>query len=100
MTNVDYAADEKTKTTIEEPGLYKVIFLNDDLTPMEFVVDLLQKIFKHTVDTAQQIMLTVHTDGSAVVGIYAYEIAEQKGVEATMLARSAGFPLQVKIEKE
>lgn len=100
MTNVDYAADEKTKTTIEEPGLYKVIFLNDDLTPMDFVVDLLQKIFKHTVDTAQQIMLTVHTDGSAVVGIYAYEIAEQKGVEATMLARSAGFPLQVKIEKE
>lgn len=100
MTNVDYAADEKTKIVIEEPGLYKVIFLNDDHTPMEFVVDLLQKVFKHNIDAAEQIMLTVHTDGSAIVGVYPYEIAEQKGIESTMLARSAGFPLQVKIEKE
>lgn len=100
MTSAEIITSEKTKQDVEEPGFYKVIFFNDDVTPMEFVVDLLQKIFKHDIETAQKIMLTVHHDGSAVAGVYSYEIAEQKGVECTILARNNGFPLQVKIEKE
>lgn len=100
MTIADPVAVEKTKLDIEEPGFYKVIFINDDVTPMEFVIEILQKIFKHDLETSQQIMMTVHTEGSAIAGVYSYEIAEQKGVESTMLARNNGFPLQVKVEKQ
>ena len=100
MTIAEPVAVEKTKLNIEEPGFYKVIFINDDVTPMEFVIELLQKIFKHDSEAAQKIMLTVHTEGSAIAGVYSYEIAEQKGVESTVLARNNGFPLQVKVEKQ
>ena len=100
MTVVDPVAVEKTKLDVEEPGFYKVIFLNDDITPMEFVVELLQKIFKHNLEAAQEIMLKIHTEGSAVAGVYSYEIAEQKGIESTVLARNNGFPLQVNVEKQ
>ena len=100
MTVVDPIAVEKTKLDLEEPGFYKVILLNDNVTPMEFVVELLQKIFKHDLETSQKIMLTVHTEGSAIAGVYSYEIAEQKGVECTVLARNNGFPLQIKVEKQ
>ncbi len=100
MTIADPIAVEKTKLNIEEPGFYKVIFINDDVTPMEFVIELLQKIFKHDLEAAQNIMMTVHTEGSAIAGVYSYEIAEQKGVESTVLARNNGFPLQVKVEKQ
>lgn len=100
MTIAEPIAVEKTKLDIEEPGFYKVIFINDDVTPMEFVIELLQKVFKHDLEAAQKIMLTVHTEGSAIAGVYSYEIAEQKGVESTVLARNNGFPLQVKVEKQ
>lgn len=100
MTIADPVAIEKTKLNIEEPGFYKVVFLNDNVTPMEFVVDLLQKIFKHDLETSQKIMMEIHTEGSAIAGIYSYEIAEQKGIESTVLARNSGFPLQVKVEKQ
>lgn len=100
MTIAEPVAVEKTKLKIEDPGFYKVIFINDEVTPMEFVVDLLQKVFRHDLETSQQIMLAIHTEGSAVAGVYSYEIAEQKGVESTVLARNNGFPLQVKVEKQ
>lgn len=100
MTVAEPIAIEKTKLNVEEPGFYKVIFLNDNVTPMEFVIELLQKIFKHDLETSQKIMMEVHTEGSAVAGIYSYEIAEQKGIESTVLARNNGFPLQVKVEKQ
>lgn len=100
MTQVKEETLEKVKGLTEEPGHYKVIFINDDLTPMDFVVEVLQKIFKHDRQTAEAITMNIHTEGSAVVGIYSYEIAEQKGVETTVLARNNGFPLVVKIEKE
>ena len=100
MTIAEPVAIEKTKLDVEEPGFYKVIFINDDVTPMEFVVELLQKIFKHDLESAQKVMLTVHTEGSAIAGVYSYEIAEQKGVESTVLARNNGFPLQIKVEKQ
>lgn len=96
----DVQIDEKIKVTVTEPKRYKVIFLNDDKTPIEFVIDLLIAVFKHSEETAKQITLTVHNEGAAVVGVYTFEIAEQKGAEATNLARSAGFPLQIKIDQE
>ena len=100
MTDVDVKIDEKIKIEISEPKRYKVLFLNDDKTPIDFVIELLMRVFKHTRDVAEQLTLTVHNDGSAVVGVYNYEIAEQKGVEATNQARQAGFPLQIKIDQE
>lgn len=99
-TLADVMIDEKIKIEITEPKRYKVLFLNDDKTPMDFVIEILMTVFKHTQETAEQITLTVHNEGSAVVGVYNYEIAEQKGVEATHLARQAGFPLQIKIDQE
>ena len=99
-TDLDVKIDEKVKTIISEPKRYKVIFLNDDKTPIEFVVELLMTVFRHTEETAKDITLKVHNEGSAVVGVYSFEIAEQKGVEATHLARQAGFPLQIKIDPE
>jgi ATP-dependent Clp protease adaptor protein ClpS len=99
-TDLEVKIDEKVKTVITEPKRYKVIFLNDDKTPIEFVIELLKTVFRHTDETAKDITLKVHNEGSAVVGIYSFEIAEQKGVEATNLARQAGFPLQIKIDPE
>jgi ATP-dependent Clp protease adaptor protein ClpS len=99
-TDLEVKIDEKVKTIITEPKRYKVIFLNDDKTPIEFVIELLMSVFRHTEETAKDITLKVHNDGSAVVGVYTFEIAEQKGVEATHLARQAGFPLQIKIDPE
>ena len=77
-----------------------MILLNDDVTPMDFVIELIVKIFRHTPETAKDLTLKIHKEGSAVVGIYTYEIAEQKGIEATNESRTRGFPLQVKIEQE
>ena len=92
--------DEKIKQKILDPGKYKVIMINDNQTPMDFVVELLETVFHHSVKVAQKIVMEIHTEGSAAVGLYNYEIAEQKAVEATKLSRSNGFPLQVTIEKE
>ena len=92
--------DEKIKKDLEEPGKWNVIFLNDDTTPMEFVTELLIIIFKHTRDTAEKIMFQVHEKGSAVVGTYMFEIAEQKTTEATQCARHQGFPLGIQMEKQ
>lgn len=99
-TDVEVKIDEKIKINATEPKRYKVIFLNDDKTPIEFVIELLTTVFRHTNETAKDITLKVHNDGSAVVGVYTFEIAEQKGVEATHIARQAGFPLQIKIDPE
>jgi len=98
--NMDVQIDEKIKQKITEPLKYKVIFVNDDQTPMDFVVDLLIQIFKHSQESAKDLTMKIHQEGSAVVGVYTFEIAEQKGVEATNLSRSHGFPLQIKLEKE
>lgn len=99
-TDTEIKIDEKIKIKISEPKRYKVMLLNDDKTPVDFVIELLVTVFKHSNETAEQLTLIVHNEGSAVVGVYNYEIAEQKGVEATHLARQAGFPLQVKIDQE
>ena len=100
MSETEITIDEKIEQVIIEPAKYKVIMLNDTQTPMVFVIEILKSIFKHSDKTAQDIMLSIHNTGSAVVGIYTYEIAEQRAVEATTLSRDNGFPLQLKVEKE
>jgi ATP-dependent Clp protease adaptor protein ClpS len=96
----DIQIDEKIKQKVQEPNRWKVIFLNDDTTPMEFVMGVLTEIFKHTQETAKEITLEIHNSGSGIAGIYSFEIAEVKAVEATQLARANGFPLQIKMEEE
>jgi ATP-dependent Clp protease adaptor protein ClpS len=98
MANVE----SKTRTNIllKEPPLFKVIYLNDDRTAVDFVVDTLVEYFEYTRDTAQTITLDIHESGSAVVAVLPYEIAEQKGIEITLNARSEGYPLQIKLEPE
>ena len=98
--DIDVKIDEKIKIKIDEPSQYKVIMLNDDTTPMEWVVDVLKTVFNHSQETAEKITLQIHTDGSAVVGIYTYEIAEQKAVETINASRERGFPLQVSLDEE
>ena len=94
--SMDVEIDEKIKIKVTEPNMYKVIFLNDNATPMDFVIEILTGIFRHSPDTARDITMEIHEQGSSVVGIYNFEIAEQKAVEATTLSRSHGFPLQIK----
>lgn len=100
MPGTDIQLDEKIKVTVSEPKRWKVIFLNDDTTPIEFVIELLTQIFKHTNDTAKDITLQVHETGSGIAGVYSFEIAEAKAVESTQIARANGFPLQIKLEEE
>lgn len=97
-TNVQI--DEKIKQKIEEPKRWKVVLLNDDHTPIDFVIDLLIEVFKHTQETAKEITMEIHNNGSGIAGVYTFEIAEIKAVEATTLARTNGFPLQIKMEEE
>lgn len=92
--------EEKIVTSLQPPRMWKVIFLNDDKTPMEFVIELLTGIFKHDESRAKEITLEIHETGSAVAGVYTHEIAETKGIESTHIARSNGFPLQITIEME
>ena len=99
-TSTDIVIDDKVKTTLEPPNLYKVLFLNDDKTPMDFVIELLTDIFKHNEQNAKRITLEVHESGSGVAGVYSYEIAEHKAIEATNVSKENGFPLQIKIEEE
>lgn len=98
--SADIKLDEKVTVSLQPPSLWKVIFLNDNQTPMEFVIELLTTIFKHSPESARQLTLEVHNEGAAVVGTYTHEIAEQKGLEATQSARTNGFPLKVTIEQE
>lgn len=94
--NVDIDEDFDIVT----PGKYKVILQNDDHTPMDFVIALLMHVFKHSEARAKEITMQVHEDGSGVGGVYTYEVAEQKGVESTMLARQNGWPLAIRVEEE
>jgi len=102
----DTVIEKQTKTTsktnnkAEEPGKFKVVVCNDDVTPIEFVVAMLISVFRHDQKSALELTLKIHNSGSAVAGIYSYEVAEQKGIEVTVCARSEGYPLQVKLEPD
>ena len=90
----------KPNLALREPPLYKIIYFNDEVTSMEFVVGSLIDYFNYNQDTATSITQNIHNQGSAVVAVLPYEIAEQKGIEVTLDARSQGFPLQIKVEAE
>ena len=96
----DVQIDEKIKLDIKEPSDYDVIMLNDDATPIEWVMGVLKEIFKHSDGIAEALTMAIHNDGSAVVGTYKYEIAEQKSIEAVSASREHGFPLNIKVEEE
>ena len=89
----------KEKVKIEEPSMYDVIFLNDNITSSEFVVKALKTIFNKTQEQADGIMKYIDEQGQGIVGTYVHEVAEQKGIETTLLARQEGFPLQIKVKK-
>ena len=90
----------KEKIKLDEPGLYDVIFLNDNITTQEFVIRVLKQIFNKTQEQADTIMKKIHNDGQGTVGSYVHEVAEQKGIETTLLARQEGMPLQIKVKKQ
>ena len=90
----------KEKVKVQKPSMYAVIMLNDDYTPMEFVVMVLKKFFGHNNESAQRIMLHVHQKGIGVCGIYTYEIAESKAQQVMNFARKNEHPLQLQLEKE
>ena len=83
-----------------EPPQYRVIYINDDVTTMEFVIETLMEFFNYSTQTAVKITEDIHNDGSAVVAVLPYEVAEQKGIEVTVSARSQNYPLQIKLEPE
>jgi len=88
------------KINIPEPSNYRVIYINDDVTTQEFVIETLKVVFGYDEGGAEALTFRVHEEGSAVVAVLPFEIAEQKGIEVTVLARNNGFPLQVKIEQD
>ena len=99
-SRADTSTVVKTDLNLTEPPMFKLIYLNDNKTSMDFVIDSLVDHFDYTVDTAEKITMDIHEVGSAVVAVLPYELAEQKGIEVTVHARSNGFPLQVKLEPE
>ena len=98
MTDIQTLTKEKIK--LDEPGMYDVVFLNDNITTMEFFVRVLKQIYGKTSEQAQNITQKIHQDGQGIVGSYVHEVAEQKGIETTLAARQENFPLQVKVKKQ
>ena len=100
MSKTDTKVKIKPNLALKEPPLFKIIYMNDDVTSMEFVISSLVDYFNYTADTATTITQNIHQEGSAVVAVLPYEIAEQKGIEVTLDARNRGFPLQIKVEAD
>lgn len=90
----------RERVRIEEPRQYKVIFHNDDFTTMEFVTHVLQSVFGKPSDEAVMLMMKVHREGQAIVGLYSYDVAMTKAHQATAMARDEGFPLRITCEPE
>ena len=92
-------AIEEARPALKKPPLYRVVMLNDDYTPMEFVVHVLQKFFGLELESATRIMLTVHTEGKAVCGVFTRDIAETKATMVNQYARENQHPLLCEIEE-
>lgn len=99
-SNPEVRTKIKPNMTLQEPPLWKIIYLNDEVTSMDFVVNSLIEYFNYNTETASTITQNIHEQGSAVVAVLPYEIAEQKGIEVTLDARAQGYPLQIKVEAE
>ncbi|MBS0550615.1 MAG: ATP-dependent Clp protease adapter ClpS [Proteobacteria bacterium] len=101
MSDIDVLKpDTIAKPKTQEPRLYKVILLNDDYTPREFVVHVLKAVFRTTEEQANRIMMTAHQRGACVVATYTRDIAESKAKEGTDMGREYGFPLMFSTEPE
>lgn len=100
MANEQTSVRSRTNTSLREPRRYKVIIYNDDFTTMEFVVLVLTSVFFKSAEEAEALMLSVHKSGSAVVGIYSYDVAISKVRKATMMAREENFPLRLECKPE
>ena len=102
MSNTDHEVVTRTLINhdVKEPPMFKVIYINDNQTSMEFVVESLIDHFDYTPSTAEDITLDIHEQGAATVAVLPFEIAEQKGIEVTVAARQQNYPLQIKLEPE
>jgi ATP-dependent Clp protease adaptor protein ClpS len=102
----DYMGKEVTKVKpvpnleLKEPPMYRVIYINDEVTTMDFVINSLMTVFNHSLESATSLTVKIHEEGSGVAAVLPYEMAEQKGVEVTQLARNNGFPLSIKLEPD
>jgi ATP-dependent Clp protease adaptor protein ClpS len=97
---IDTKPKTKTKPKVERPKLWKVILLNDDFTPREFVVTVLKLVFRMGEERANAVMLTAHRRGACVIAVYSRDVADTKAKEATDLGKSKGYPLFFTTEPE
>ena len=95
----DGAVKERVDSKKQDPTLYKVVLLNDDYTPMEFVMHVLETVFQKSPAEAYRIMMQVHLNGRGVAGVYPWEVAETKADKVASLASEAGHPLKATIEE-
>ena len=100
MSQIAVKPRTKTKKKTERPKLYKVILLNDDFTPREFVVLVLKAVFRMNETTAMNVMLTAHRKGACVIAVFTRDVAETKAKEATELGKAKGYPLYFTTEPE
>jgi len=91
---------QEARPQLRRPPMYKVVLFNDDYTPMDFVVEVLEVFFNHNREAATKIMLTVHTEGRAVCGLFTRDIAETKAMQVNQYARESQHPLLCEIEKD
>jgi ATP-dependent Clp protease adaptor protein ClpS len=90
---------ERVRHETKEPALYSVVLLNDDYTPMQFVVDVLEQVFQKSPAEAHRVMMQVHQNGRGIAGVYPWEVAETKTESVVTRARGDGYPLQATIEE-
>lgn len=102
MSQNETQTTTKTRVGIDvaEPPMFRVIYINDEKTAMDFVIQSLVTHFEYDPSSAQELTISIHQNGSAVVAVLPYEVAEQKGIEVTHAARNEGFPLQIKLEPD
>ena len=100
MSQTDAATKIKINESIKEPSMFRVIYLNDNTTTMEFVVESLIEFFDYNTETAIKITEDIHNNGQAIVAVLPHEVAEQKGTEVLHSARTQNYPLQIKLEPE
>ncbi len=103
MSNNQHSSESSTgfleETEIKEPSMYKVIMLNDNFTSMEFVVEILMRVFRKSAEEATSIMLDIHRGGFGECGTYTYDIAQTKVIQVKNAAKQNGFPLRCRIEE-
>ena len=98
MAQDNIQVEEKVKQVAKEPSKYAVVYINDEQTPMDFVINSLIKHFQYTQKQAQKMTRTIHEEGKGVVALYNFEIAEQKATEVKVEAIQHGHPLEIKVE--